>query len=122
MFKPLWGVLAGALALSSLLVRPAQARDLELLEVYEVAASMISRQNPLFLFPGLQADRMTVNELVDERTRMEYYYPPFAGAIKAGVGSVMCSCAPASSTAHACCPVLSRSNHAHNSNSCLTKQ
>ena len=61
MFKPLWGVLAGALALSSLLVRPAQARDLELLEVYEVAASMISRQNPLFLFPGLQADRMTVN-------------------------------------------------------------
>ena len=69
-----------------------------------------------------ETDRMTVNELVDERTRMEYYYPPFAGAIKAGVGSVMCSCAPASSTAHACCPVLSRTNHAHNSNSCLTKQ
>jgi hypothetical protein len=31
-----------------------------------------------------ETDRMTVNELVDERTRMEYYYPPFAGAIEAG--------------------------------------
>ena len=40
-----------------------------------------------------ETDRMTVNEMVDERTRMEYYYPPFAGAIEAGVGSVMCSCA-----------------------------
>ena len=27
-----------------------------------------------------ETDRMTVNEMVDERTRMEYYYPPFAGA------------------------------------------
>ena len=28
---------------------------------------------------------------VDERTRFELYYPPFAGAVAAGVGSVMCS-------------------------------
>ena len=82
-----------------------------------------------------ETDRMTINELVDERTRMEYYYPPFAGAIEAGVGSVMCSCALAASTTcalslystHAFWPVLSRTNHAHNSttridNSCLTKQ
>ena len=34
---------------------------------------------------------MTVNEIVDERTRFELYYPPFAGAVAAGVGSVMCS-------------------------------
>ena len=53
-----------------------------------------------------ETDRMTVNELVDERTRMEYYYPPFAGAIKAGVGSVMCSCAPAlpATRAHSLAP------------------
>jgi beta-glucosidase len=34
---------------------------------------------------------MVVNENVDERTRFEMYYPPFEGAIEAGVGSVMCS-------------------------------
>jgi beta-glucosidase-like glycosyl hydrolase len=45
-----------------------------------------------------ETDRMIINEFVDERTRMEYYYPPFAGAIRAGVGSVMCSCALAAST------------------------
>ena len=28
---------------------------------------------------------------LDERTRFEMYYPPFEGAIEAGVGSVMCS-------------------------------
>jgi beta-glucosidase-like glycosyl hydrolase len=36
--------------------------------------------------------RTTVDEIVDERTRMQYYYPPFMGAIEGGVGSVMCSC------------------------------
>lgn len=36
-------------------------------------------------------DRFTVDEHVDERTRFEMYYPPFEGAIEAGVGSVMCS-------------------------------
>ena len=34
---------------------------------------------------------MTVNEVVDERTRFEMYYPPFEGAVQAGVGSVMCA-------------------------------
>ena len=28
---------------------------------------------------------------VDERTRHEIYYPPFKGAVEAGVGSFMCS-------------------------------
>ena len=30
-------------------------------------------------------------QVVDERTRFEIYYPPFAGAVKAGLGSIMCS-------------------------------
>ena len=30
--------------------------------------------------------------VIDERTQMEIYYPPFEAAVKAGVGSVMCSC------------------------------
>jgi len=38
-----------------------------------------------------EADRMSVDEEVSERTRYELYYPPFEGAIKAGVGSFMCS-------------------------------
>ena len=58
MFKPFTGVFAGALLLCGAFSRSAQsqARDLELLEVYELAASIISRQNPLFLFPGLQME------------------------------------------------------------------
>mmetsp|Transcript_88680 Transcript_88680/g.286487 ORF Transcript_88680/g.286487 Transcript_88680/m.286487 type:complete len:716 (-) Transcript_88680:73-2220(-) len=35
--------------------------------------------------------RDSVSEEVDERTRYEMYYPPFEGAIEAGVGSFMCS-------------------------------
>ena len=38
-----------------------------------------------------ETDRSGGNEVVDERTRWEIYYPPFLGAIKAEVGSVMCS-------------------------------
>ena len=38
-----------------------------------------------------ETDRTTIDENVDERTRFEMYYPPFEGAIEAGVGSVMCS-------------------------------
>eukprot|EP00937_MAST-01D_sp_MAST-1D-sp2_P003732 g3732.t1 len=38
-----------------------------------------------------ETNRHGVTEQVDERTRFELYYPPFEGAIKAGVGSVMCS-------------------------------
>merc|ERR1740117_2175090 len=32
-----------------------------------------------------------VDAVVDERTQWEIYYPPFEAAVKAGVGSVMCS-------------------------------
>jgi len=38
-----------------------------------------------------ETDRTTVSENVDERTQFEFYYPPFRGAVEAGVGSVMCS-------------------------------
>lgn len=38
-----------------------------------------------------ETDRSTVSAEVDERTRHELYYRPFAGAVDAGVGSVMCS-------------------------------
>ena len=38
-----------------------------------------------------EENRMTVSEVVDERPRHEFYYKPFEGAIKAGVGSFMCS-------------------------------
>ena len=34
---------------------------------------------------------MEVSEDVNERTMFEMYYPPFEGAIQAGVGSIMCS-------------------------------
>ena len=61
MFKSLAGVLGGALLFFAAGVRSAQSRDLELLEVYELAASILSRQNPLFLFPGLQAENIAVN-------------------------------------------------------------
>ena len=39
-----------------------------------------------------ETNRHTDSAEVDERTRFELYYPPFEGAIAAGVGSVMCSC------------------------------
>ena len=38
-----------------------------------------------------ETDRTSVDEEVDERSQFELYYPPFAGAIAAGVGSFMCS-------------------------------
>mmetsp|Transcript_62410 Transcript_62410/g.185932 ORF Transcript_62410/g.185932 Transcript_62410/m.185932 type:complete len:718 (+) Transcript_62410:45-2198(+) len=38
-----------------------------------------------------ETNRGAVSEDADERTRFELYYPPFLGAIEAGVGSVMCS-------------------------------
>eukprot|EP01051_Picozoa_sp_SAG22_P005736 SAG22_NODE_350_length_11853_cov_3.693211_12_plen_662_part_00 len=38
-----------------------------------------------------ETNRGSVDEIVDERTRFEIYYPVFEGAAKAGVGSVMCS-------------------------------
>ena len=33
-----------------------------------------------------ETNRMGVSEEADERTRFEIYYPPFAGAVEAGVG------------------------------------
>ena len=39
-----------------------------------------------------ETNRNAVSEDVDERTLFEMYLPPFEGAIKAGLGSVMCSC------------------------------
>ena len=38
-----------------------------------------------------ETDRTTIDEVVDERTRHEIYYPPFEGAVEANVGSFMCS-------------------------------
>jgi len=38
-----------------------------------------------------EAQRGGVSEVVDERTRFEIYYPPFHGAVLAGLGSIMCS-------------------------------
>jgi len=38
-----------------------------------------------------ETNRDTVSAEVDERTRHELYYRPFAGAVDAGVGSIMCS-------------------------------
>lgn len=38
-----------------------------------------------------ESGRNDINEVIDERTQFELYYPPFEGAIEAGVGSIMCS-------------------------------
>ena len=38
-----------------------------------------------------ETDRVSVIEVVDERSQFELYYPPFEGAIAGGVGSIMCS-------------------------------
>lgn len=38
-----------------------------------------------------ESNRDTVSANVDERTRFEFYYQPFIGAIEANVGSFMCS-------------------------------
>ena len=38
-----------------------------------------------------ETDRSGGTSAVDERTRFEMYYPPFVGAVEAGVGSIMCS-------------------------------
>jgi beta-glucosidase len=44
-----------------------------------------------YAFNNQETNRGSVSEEVDERTRFEMYYPAFAGAINAGVGSIMCS-------------------------------
>ena len=43
-----------------------------------------------FVNNNQETNRTTQTAHVDERTNFEMYYPPFEGAVKAGVGSVMC--------------------------------
>ena len=38
-----------------------------------------------------ETNRASVNEMMDERTAFEMYYPPFQGAIDMNCSSVMCS-------------------------------
>ena len=38
-----------------------------------------------------EINRDTINELIDERTLREIYYPAFQAAVRAGAGSVMCA-------------------------------
>jgi beta-glucosidase len=44
-----------------------------------------------FINNNQETSRFTVNEVVDERSHMQLYMPPFEAAAKAKVGSVMCS-------------------------------
>lgn len=44
-----------------------------------------------FIDNSQETDRLSINEIIDERTQHELYYPPFQSAIDAGVGSFMCS-------------------------------
>ena len=44
-----------------------------------------------FILNNQEMGRVTVSAEADERTRFEMYYPPFEGAIEAGIASVMCS-------------------------------
>lgn len=44
-----------------------------------------------FVDNNQETDRGSFTANVDERTQFEMYYPPFKGAIDAGVGSIMCS-------------------------------
>lgn len=44
-----------------------------------------------FVFNNQETNRFSVTAEVEERTRFEMYYPPFQGAVDAGVGSIMCS-------------------------------
>ena len=44
-----------------------------------------------FINNNQETSRFTVNEVVDERSHMELYMPPFEAAAKAKVGAVMCS-------------------------------
>lgn len=55
--------------------------------------------NPVQVNNNQETNRGSVSEIVDERTRFEMYYPPFAGAAKAGLGSIMVSLGVQSATA-----------------------
>ena len=55
------------------------------------AAPPLPRNAKHWVNNNQETNRHGVTEIVDDRTRFEMYYPPFAGAVEAGVGSVMCS-------------------------------
>lgn len=44
-----------------------------------------------FVLNNQETNRGAVSAEVNERSRFEVYYPPFEGAIEAGVASLMCS-------------------------------
>jgi beta-glucosidase len=44
-----------------------------------------------YIMNDQETNRGSVSEMVDERTRYQMYLPPFAGALDADVGSIMCS-------------------------------
>eukprot|EP01062_Namystynia_karyoxenos_P036582 TRINITY_DN2664_c0_g1_i1.p1 TRINITY_DN2664_c0_g1~~TRINITY_DN2664_c0_g1_i1.p1 ORF type:complete len:799 (+),score=300.59 TRINITY_DN2664_c0_g1_i1:102-2399(+) len=44
-----------------------------------------------FINNNQETNRGTISENLDERTEFEIYLPPFEGALKANVGSIMCS-------------------------------
>ena len=44
-----------------------------------------------YAFNEQETKRMSMDARVSERTAMELYFPPFKGAISAGVGAFMCS-------------------------------
>ena len=54
-----------------------------------------------YVLNNQETNRNTVSVVCDERTFMELYFPPFQGAIDAGVGAVMCSYNLVNGT-HAC--------------------
>jgi beta-glucosidase len=68
--------------LGSALVRPAVAG---------IQSQRVIANAKHFVLNSQESNRHGDSSDADERTRYEMYYPPFAGAIEAGVGSVMCS-------------------------------
>jgi beta-glucosidase len=48
-------------------------------------------RNRHYIMNDQETNRGSVSEMVDERTRYQMYLPPFAGALDADVGSIMCS-------------------------------
>eukprot|EP00729_Bicosta_minor_P027791 gene27791-13233_t len=59
-------------------------------EFYTKGANVVANAKH-WVMNNEETNRHGVSAEVDERTRFEMYYPPFRGAIEAGVGSIMCS-------------------------------
>ena len=45
-----------------------------------------------YVMNNQEFDRTSSNEVIDEKTLMELYVPPFGAAAKAGTSGFMCSC------------------------------